>query len=132
MGTLAEQTTSVLDAAPRTARISWRPLVVTAALVVLLFGASGFLFGTVQGDIPWPATQAEETVYRTASGLEWGGFAVAFMGATAVAIWPPRRAGGARWLWALVALVGSAILGGVVFVSAFGFAQANYLFAFTS
>lgn len=124
--------TTPFTTSQRTARTSWLPLIVTGVLTTLLLGASGFLFGTVQGDIPWPATQAEETVYYTARGLEWAGLAVPFVGAITVAFFPPTRTRGSRWIWTLVTLIGSGFLGALVFFTAYAFGEANYLFAFTS
>ena len=122
----------VADAARGTARTPWLVVTAIAALTALLLAASGFLFGTVEGDIPWPATQADETVYYTARGLEWGAIAVAMVGAIAVAVFTWWRAHANGWLPFVVTLVASAVLGGVAFFTAYAFGHANYLFAFTS
>lgn len=132
MTTMEQRREAPHGGAQQTSRSSWVPLIATAALTIILLGVSGFLFGTMQGDIPWPATRAEESVYYTARGLEWGALAVPFLGAITVAVVPPTRTHGGRWLWAFVTLIGSGILGAVAFFSAYFFAQANYLFAFTS
>lgn len=132
MTTMERQRETPHGGAQRTPRSSWVPLIASAVLTTILLGVSGFLFGTMQGDIPWPATRAEETVYYTARGLEWAALAIPFLGAIAVAVVRPTRTGGSRWLWALVTLIGSGILGAVAFFSAYFFAQANYLFALTS
>jgi len=132
MSTIEQRLAAPLDASGRAARTSWAPLIVTAVLTTLLLGVSGFLFGTVQGDIPWPATPAEETVYYTARGLGWGAAAVAFAGAITVAVFPPSLTRGVRWFWGVVTLIGSGFLGAIAFFTAYAFAQANYLFAFTS
>lgn len=120
------------DVTPDTARRPW--IAVTAVIVVttVLCAVSGFLFGTVQGDIPWPATQAEETVYYTARGLNWGAIAFAVVGTLAVAVIPWRPAPADRWLVAAVTLVGSGFLGMIVFFIAYAIGQENFLFAFTS
>lgn len=132
MSMIARQSTPVPVSKPRPARTSWAPLIVTAALTVVLLGASGFLSGTLQGDMPWPATPAEQTVYDTGRALMWGGVTAIVVGTIAATALPPTRAGGGRWLWGMVTLVGSIFLGGVVFLSVFGLAQTNYAFVLTS
>ena len=72
------------------------------------------------------------SVVDTARGLGWGAAAVPFAGAIAVAVFPPSVTRGVRWFWVVVTLIGSGLLGAIAFFSAYAFAQANYLFAFTS
>lgn len=132
MNAVAEREPASVDDAPGELGGSWVALIATGVVVTLLVAVSGFLFGTMQGDIPWPATPTEEAVYNTASVLQWAAIPVPLIGAIVVALCPPPQVRGSRWLWTTVTLVGSAILGLVVFFMAFGIAQENYLFLFTS
>lgn len=133
MSTVTEREPApALDAAPGAVRGSWVAVAAIFVGTALLCAVSGFLFGTVQGDIPWPATQAEETVYYTARGLNWGAIAFAVVGTFAIAVFPWRRAPADRWLLAAVTLVGSAFLGMIVFFIVYAIGQENFLFAFTS
>lgn len=132
MSTVAAQESAAATNERADSSGSWVAFIAVGLLMTVLAAASGFLFGTMQGDIPWPATPAEETIYYTAQALEWAAIPVPLLGAIAVACFPPPRVRGSRWLWTTVALVGSAILGLVVFFVAFGIAQENYLSLFTS
>lgn len=111
----------------------WGPMAVTVTVTTLLFVASGFLFGTVQGDIPWPATPSEEAIYYTARYLSWGGVALAFVGAIAVTVISKVRSMTRRlgWEWGFLTFVICGLLGAIAFFSAYTIGQEHYLAAFT-
>lgn len=111
----------------------WLSMAATVTLSALLLAVSGFLFGTVEGDIPWPATPSEETVYYSARYLSWGGVALAFVGAVAVAVISKARLMTLRlgWGWAGLTFVACGLLGGIAFFSAYGIGHEHFLFAFT-
>lgn len=111
----------------------WLSMAVTVALSALLLAAGGFLLGTVEGDIPWPATPAEEAVYYSGRYLAWGAVALALVGSVAVAVISKVRSmtEGLGWGWGVLTFAASAVVGGVAFFSAFAVAHEHYLFAFS-
>ena len=70
MSTVAAQESAAATNERADSSGSWVALIAVGLLMTVLAAASGFLFGTMQGDIPWPATPAEETIYYTAQALE--------------------------------------------------------------
>lgn len=109
----------------------WALMAVTVVVTTLMFVASGFLFGTVQGDIPWPATPSEETVYYTARYLSWGGVALAFICAVAVGVTSKVRSMTLGWGWGFLTFLICGLLGAIAFFSALAIGQEHYLFVFT-
>ncbi|NYF16513.1 hypothetical protein HDC37_001338 [Microbacterium sp. AK009] len=97
----------------------------------LLLAFGGFLLGTVQGDMPWPATPAEEAVYYSGGYLAWGAVVFALVGAVAVAIISKMRSTTKRLGWGALTFATTAVVGGAAFFSAFAVAQEHYLFAFS-
>lgn len=133
MSSVQDQPLTAESAARGRVRGPWLSIVATVAVSALLLAVGGFLLGTVQGDIPWPATPGEEAVYYTGRYLAWAGVALALFGAVAVAItskgrWRTKRLG---WGWGVLTLATSAAVGGAAFISAFAVAQEYYLFAFS-
>ena len=106
----------------------------TLTMSLLLLAASGFLNGTMEGDIPWPATPAEEAVYYSARYLAWGGVALALVGGVVVAFISKRRSltAGLGWGWGILTFVTCGLMGAVVFFSAYALGNEHFLYAFSA
>lgn len=83
-----------------------------ALIAALASGSSGYLSGTMNGDIPWPATEVETGVYNTARILS---IVAAVAVVLAIAFWaisrsPRSNNGGRIWLASAVILVASLAL----------------------
>lgn len=85
------------------------------ALALILLGASGAFFGPMDGDIPWPATAAEQRQFDTARALQSSG--VCAVVAASLLIGLAVRVG--RALWAVVSLFVFGLAGLGVFFAAF-------------
>lgn len=84
-------------------------------MALMLLAASGALFGPMDGDIPWPATAAEQRQFDTARVLQWSG--VCAVVAASLLIGLAVRVG--HTLWAVVSLFIFGLAGLGVFFAAF-------------
>lgn len=116
---------------PRVTRSAWAIIALTLFVPVSLLAIGGFLMGTVEGDIPWPSTPQEASVYYTARDLSWTAVALAILGAVAVAVVSRRQPIGFRVTWAAFAFGATAVLGGIVFFGAYALGNGQYLSVFT-
>jgi len=111
----------------------WLPMASTLTLALLLLAASGFLNGTMQGDLPWAATRAEDAIYDSARYLGWGGVAIALVGGVAVAFISKRRSvTGLGWGWGIVTFVMCGFVGAVVFFLAYAVGDEHFPYVFSA
>lgn len=106
---------------------TWVLVVVTLAQLAI----SGFLNGTIEWDVPWPATEAEQTVFDAARYLLWSGWVgIAatgiFAGLSRTDLTAPKRVG-----FGLAAATMTSVVGLLVVVSAYHVGREYFLFALT-
>ncbi len=95
---------------PRAVRMSLYILAAfTLAAALALLAASGATFGPMDGDIPWPATAAEQSQFDAARALQWTGFGLVV--ATSLLIGLAVRVGRVTWAVLSIFVFGLAGLG---------------------
>lgn len=117
--------------APRIARRLRAWAWVLGPVTLVLLAASGFLNGTVEWDIPWPATDAEEAVYYTARDLLWAGWAGIALTGVAAGLSRPDLTAALRVGVGVAACVGMSVLGLTVLMAASEIGRECFLFALT-
>ena len=117
--------------APRIARRRRAWTWVLGSVTLVLLAASGFLNGTVEWYIPWPATDAEEAVYYTARDLLWSGWAGIALTGVAAGLSRPDLTTALRIGVAIGACVGISVLGLTILVAASEVGREHFLFALT-
>lgn len=112
--------------------LSWLPFLILGALSLLLLAAAGFINGTIEWDVPWPATTREIEVFNLGRYLLWGGIAALLL-AVATAFLPFRSSSrGARVAKGVLLSLAFVVLALTALVTCSSFAHSNYLHVFTS
>lgn len=92
--------------------------VATGLVTTVLVGFGGYLLGTVDGDVPWPATAEESGTYNAGRTLVYVAVGAALAGATALILL--AKHGRYRPLpWALVTVAVTALVALAVFAGSY-------------
>ena len=112
-------------------RVPWSGIVAAVVMPVPFFLVSGFFFGTIEGDIPWPATGRDELIYTTSDAFLWVGVAIGLVSLVFCATFPRRIPLRFRLANVGIATVLFALAACATFFGAYAFGHENFLFAFT-